>query len=224
LGIDGTKGLIHEEDHGIDGQSSRQAGALLHAAGQFMGIVMLEVFQPHPLQIIARYIAPFFLWHAAQLQTELYVREHRTPGEQSKGLKNHSAIRSWGRDSLSIDQNLAAIMGNETVDNFKQRSFAASAWADDADKLILTDGEVHLRKSLDLCGAVFVRFLKAFRDPLDLNHLSSLTLGVQNVPVVQVVKQINFPVRFERLELFEHLEPFCAVYFPVMTLSSLPGS
>ena len=103
-------------------------------------------------------------------------------------------------------------MRNEAVDNFQQSRLAASAGANNADELIFTDAKTHVRESLDLCGVVFDRFLKAFRDPLDLNHLSSLTLGVQNVPIVpavQVVKQINFPVRFERLELFERLEPSC---------------
>src|SRR5262249_7281779 len=107
---------------------------------------------------------------------------------------------------ISIDQDLAAVMRNEAVDNFQQSRLAASAGANYADELIFTDAKTHVRESLDLCGVVFDRFLKAFRDPLDLNHLSSLTLGVQNV---QVVKQINFPVRFERLELFERLEPSC---------------
>src|SRR5215475_3165803 len=103
-------------------------------------------------------------------------------------------------------------MGNETVDDFQQSGLTASAGADDADELVLADGKIYLRERLDLRGVVFDRFLKAFRDPLDLNHLSSLTLGVQNVPIVPVVRDVKIeaiPERLERLELFERLEPFC---------------
>ena len=97
-------------------------------------------------------------------------------GAEGEGLKDDGAVRPRGRDPLSIDQNLAAIVGNETVDNFQQSSFAASAQADDADKLIFTDGKTYFRKSLDLCGVVFHRLLKTFRDLLYLYHVSSTVL------------------------------------------------
>src|SRR5262245_50638654 len=61
-------------------------------------------------------------------------------------------------------------MGNKTIDDFQQSGLAASARADDADELVLADGKIYVRESFDLRGVVFDGFLKAFRDPLDLNH------------------------------------------------------
>src|SRR4030095_16386658 len=141
-----------------------------------MGIVMLKVFQPHALQVVAGDVCPFFFCHPAQLQAELYVGQHGAPGEQGEGLKDDRAVRPRGRDPLSIDQNLAAIVGNETVDNFQQSSFAASARADDTDELIFTDGKIHVRESPDLSSEVFHCLLKTLRYLLYLYHVSSTVL------------------------------------------------
>ncbi|MNL81717.1 hypothetical protein D3C87_2089060 [compost metagenome] len=49
--IERAEGLVHQQDIGVSDQGSRQADALLHATGQFMGIVLAPALQPHRLQL-----------------------------------------------------------------------------------------------------------------------------------------------------------------------------
>jgi hypothetical protein len=54
-------------------------------------------------------------------------------------LKYDGTVGSRRGDLPAVDENPAAIVRDQAVDHFKQGGFAASARADDADKLVLAD-------------------------------------------------------------------------------------
>src|SRR5262245_35030322 len=59
--------------------NASQTCTLLHAPGEFMGIVVRKILQPHALQITTGDTGAFLFGDSAQLQTELHVGEHRAP-------------------------------------------------------------------------------------------------------------------------------------------------
>ena len=121
----------------------------------------------------------------AQLQTEFDVGEHGTPGEQSEGLKHHGPLGPGSGHFSAFNQDFSAIVGKQAVDYLQQGCLAATARTDDAHKFILTDGEIHIRKSLNLRGAVAGGFVKTFRDSLDLNHAVLAALGISWLRLTQ---------------------------------------
>ena len=60
LGVDGAERFVHKQDRGIDRQRAGQSGALLHAAGELVRIMIFEIGQTDALQIVARGFCSFF--------------------------------------------------------------------------------------------------------------------------------------------------------------------
>src|SRR5580765_9068560 len=103
-----------------------------------MRIVILEIGEADPLEIIARGAGTLFFGELAQLEAEFDIGQNRAPRQEGEGLKNHGAVRPRGGHLLSVDRNLAAVAGDQPVDDLQQRGFAAAARADDTDELIGT--------------------------------------------------------------------------------------
>ena len=94
LRIDAGERLVHQQDFGIVGQRAHHADALLHAAGQFVGIAVGGMRQAGKRQIFVRDPVALGLRHAAHLRTEADIVEHGLPGKQREGLKHHAALRA----------------------------------------------------------------------------------------------------------------------------------
>ncbi len=81
LRVEGTEGFVHEQHLGTGGKRANDADALLHAARELVGIVVLECQQAR--QAEQRASGGFALGraHAVHLQAELDILAHRGPGE-----------------------------------------------------------------------------------------------------------------------------------------------
>src|SRR5918992_2972616 len=58
LVVEGAEGLVEEEDFRVVGERTRDGGALLHAAGELLGIVILEAGEADLLHISGDDLAP----------------------------------------------------------------------------------------------------------------------------------------------------------------------
>ena len=54
LRVERGERLVHQQDRRIDGERAHQADALLHAAGELIGIVLLEAGEPDQIEIVRR--------------------------------------------------------------------------------------------------------------------------------------------------------------------------
>ena len=61
LGVEGAKGLVHQQDAGLQGQSPRYGHPLLHAAGQLERIAGREVQEPNDVEEPAGDVGRSFL-------------------------------------------------------------------------------------------------------------------------------------------------------------------
>ena len=139
LRIDAGKGFVHQQHRRIVGERANHADALLHAAGQFVGIAVGRMREPGQRQIFAGNLVALGLRHAAHLRTEPDIVEHGFPGEQGKRLEYDTALRAGPNDRLTVEQDLAAGIGNEAGDHVEDRGLAAAGRADDGNELALLD-------------------------------------------------------------------------------------
>ena len=79
LGIQRRKWLVEQKHLRLHRQGLRQRGALLHSAGQSMGIFSLETAEPVLAHQGLGLLAPHGLWLSAYFQTELDVFDHGPP-------------------------------------------------------------------------------------------------------------------------------------------------
>ena len=54
LRVERRERLVHQQDRRVHGERAHQAHALLHAAGELIGIVALEAGEPDQLEIMRR--------------------------------------------------------------------------------------------------------------------------------------------------------------------------
>ena len=74
--------LVEEEDLGIERHGARQAGALLHAAADLRGIVVLEALQPDQRELERRHLADLGgaeVGVLAERQADVLGQRHRAP-------------------------------------------------------------------------------------------------------------------------------------------------
>ena len=94
--------LVHEEHFRFDRQRAGESHALLHAAGKFLGIGVLETLQAHGGQGAQGLAMAFDVGGAAGEQRRLHVFEHREPGKQSEALKNDGDVGAALGHGLSV--------------------------------------------------------------------------------------------------------------------------
>src|SRR5688572_15658265 len=122
--------------------------------------MIFEIAQTDAFKIVAGRLCASFFGQPAQFEAELHIGEDGAPRQQSKSLKYDGSVGPRCRDLLAVNEDLAAIVRDQAVDHFKQGGFAATARADDTDKLVLADGETHVRQCLDLRRVLFDGFVK----------------------------------------------------------------
>src|ERR1700712_4778338 len=110
--------------------------------------------QSREFKIFARDMVSVGLGHAAHFRSEPDVLENRLPGEQRERLEYHTTIRARPLDGNSIQQNLAARIGDKASDHVEDGCLAAAGGADYRNELTLFDvkGDIvngrHLRSGI----------------------------------------------------------------------------
>ncbi len=141
--IERAERFVHQQHRRSEHQRLPDRGALLHAAGQFMRIALLETFEPQQLEHRAHFRVEFGAIDASQLRRQANVLLDRQPRQQVVRLEHHAGFRSWPRDGLAVHQHFAAAVERDQAgDDAQQRALAAAAGSEHRDELALADGEI----------------------------------------------------------------------------------
>ena len=89
LGVERAERLVHQQHLGFERECPGEAGALLHAAGELIGIEVFEASEADQVEVRLNGIAPLRLADAAQLEAVGDVLEDGLPGEQAEVLEHH---------------------------------------------------------------------------------------------------------------------------------------
>ena len=85
--IEGGERLVHEKDFGLDDQGAGKADALLHAAGELLGIGLLEAVETDGVEDFEAALAALEGADAARLERGFHVFKDGEPGEEREALE-----------------------------------------------------------------------------------------------------------------------------------------
>ena len=144
LGIQRREWFIHEQDVGFVREAPGDGNALLHAAGEFMGIPVLEAGQAHELQIVAGLVGTFLAAQAApvaagSLEAEGDVGGRGAPREECVLLKDDGTVAAGSGHLLAVHQNLAGVRPGEPGKEVQEGGLAGAARTDQSDELARGD-------------------------------------------------------------------------------------
>ena len=122
--VEGAEGLVHEEDFGLDDQGAGKADALLHAAGQFLGIGGFEAVQADRVEHLHAAVAALVGSNAAGLQRSFDVFKHGEPGEESEALEDDGDVDLGVGDRLLVPVDLAGGGRGEAAQHAQHGRFA----------------------------------------------------------------------------------------------------
>ncbi len=89
LRVECRERLIHQQDRRVHGERAHQPHALLHSAGQLVGIMALEAGEPDHVQIMCDPRADFGARHARHGQSESAIVVDGLPRQQPEMLEHH---------------------------------------------------------------------------------------------------------------------------------------
>ena len=107
LRVQCREGLVHQQDLGLDDERAGDGHALLHAAGQLLGIGFGEILQAQQVQVAADRLPALILGDLLDLHSELDVLPYRQVREQRELLKHHSTLRSRSAGGFALQQDVA---------------------------------------------------------------------------------------------------------------------
>ena len=87
--VEGAERLVVEHHGRVRREGARDADALLHAARELVGELVLDVLEPDELEQLTRPEDPLLLGHAADLETERDVVDHAPVREETEVLEDH---------------------------------------------------------------------------------------------------------------------------------------
>ncbi len=142
LRVERGERLVHQHDVRIDRERAHQADALLHAAGELVGIVPLETVQADQIEIVPDALLDARSRRMRHREAERRVVMHGLPRQQAEMLEHHrDALRRAG-DGLAADQQLAAGDLGQSGDAAQEGGLAAAARADHAQDLLRANREI----------------------------------------------------------------------------------
>jgi hypothetical protein len=148
--IERREGLVHQEDRRVGGQRARQAHALLHAAGKFVGVAVAPARQAHLRERLVGLREALFLARARELQAERGVLAHRHVRHQRERLEHHADVLAAQRAQLgvgvfvdvgAVDHDAARGRLDQPVQEAHQRRLARARQAHDHEDLAGLDLE-----------------------------------------------------------------------------------
>ncbi len=84
--------LVEKEQFRIDDEGTREANALLHAAGQFLRIGTFEPVETDDVDRFESSLRAFRTSDTLRLETEFDVFKYGQPRQQRKGLEDHRNV------------------------------------------------------------------------------------------------------------------------------------
>src|SRR5690349_3440378 len=134
-GIEGTEGLVQQEDLLLRQNRSEERGPLPHTTREGVRIRRLETLEPkllHQRQGACTRASPC---HPLQLQPEDDIVQDIPPGQQQVLLLHisHRAQPLLGTASVQVERTARGLL--ETGNDIEQRALAAPAWPNEADEL-----------------------------------------------------------------------------------------
>ena len=151
--IERAERLVHQQDAGIVGKHARNGDALLHAAGELVGIAAGGALKADESHEFVRDLVDLPPRQPALARAEADVLAHGEPGEQRVILEHHAAIAARTGDAPPIHQDLAGGRLLEPRDDAQHGRLAAAGGADQAHELALCDGRINAAERLDLAIA-----------------------------------------------------------------------
>src|SRR5260370_32081849 len=92
LRVERAERLVHQEELGLHQQAAREADTLLHAAGELVGIGVLEAAEADQGERAFRLLLEAAPLVALDARAERDVVAHRQPGEERRLLEPHRAV------------------------------------------------------------------------------------------------------------------------------------
>ena len=179
LGVEGTRGLVGEQDFGIVDEGAGDGNALHLAARHLRGLLVDVVLQAHALQGLQRPGATLRTRHARESERELNVRQDALVRDQVVGLEDEAdtvvavGIPVAGLVVLRrdpIDDEVATLEAIQAADDVEHRGLARTGLAQDGHELVVAEGN----RDLVECDLHQVGGLICLDDPCELKHASSL--------------------------------------------------
>ena len=165
LRVERGEGLVHQQHIGVDGQRPGEVDALAHAARELAGVVLGEAGEAHQLQQALGQGMGRRRLHAAHLQPEDHIVEHRAPGKQGIMLEHKAAIAARPLHQFAVDAHLAFFSGDQAADGADEGRLAAAAGAHDADEFV--GGDIK-RNGVEHLAGLAIAGEEIFREMGDL--------------------------------------------------------
>src|SRR5574337_1279880 len=148
LVVERAEGLVHEQDLGVVGQGPGNRRALLHAARELLGEMLLEATQPHLGDEVGRALLLLRLGHAALAQAEADVLLDGEPGKQRVALEHHATVGSRPRNRLPAQQHPARGWMVQPGNDAQHGRFAAAKGPENGHEVVLLHVEIDGQQGL----------------------------------------------------------------------------
>src|SRR3990170_4295509 len=134
--VQGAERFVHQQERGVKGQGAGDGDALLHAAGELVGVVGAELGEAGELQQLLRRGRRPVAGGAVDLEGEVDVGEDGAPGEEGGVLGDEADVAAaLGRGGRgAVDLRLAAGGPQQAADDAEERGLAAAAGTDHRDE------------------------------------------------------------------------------------------
>jgi len=148
-GIQGAEGFIQEQQPGANRQGAGDRHPLLHAAGEFTGVLVGGMAETHELNALFDALALLGRRGAAHhiVHRQGDVLAHGLPGQQRVVLEHHHPLGSRIGHLASIHQDAATAGLGEASHQVEQGGFPATRVADQRDEFPFADAEVDVFES-----------------------------------------------------------------------------
>src|SRR5262249_12219179 len=137
LVVERAERLVEEENRWIVGESARDRGALLHAARELLGMVVLETDEPDAVHPFVHDLGSLRRRHAFLAQAEGDVVGDAEPGEQRVRLEHHAAVGAGCAHRVTIKQDLAGGRLIEAGDQAQEGRLAATGRPENRDEVVV---------------------------------------------------------------------------------------
>ena len=92
--------LVHQQDLGVGGHGARQSDALAHAAGELVRVAVVPAGEVDEGELLVRDPVALACRHAAQLERQRDVVEHRPVRQEAHVLEDHADLRRAHRPEI----------------------------------------------------------------------------------------------------------------------------
>jgi len=141
--------LIHKKHFRLDDESAGDADALLHTAGEFLGIGGLKTIETYGVNDAESAFVALDGNHAARFERGFDIFENSEPGKKRETLENDGDVWRAITHRRAVPKDGAGARGGESGKHAQQRGFTAAGSAEHGDDLSGIDGKIRCGDDLD---------------------------------------------------------------------------